>query len=247
MREKSLIKNKIAVFVEGQGELIFFRKLIPLLLENTHFSFQCLKLHSGKTEDVPYSYPNPDAVIHFMIINVQGDANVLSAIKEREQGLIKKGYSKIMGLRDMYSEAYKKHSNGISPEINDKFIKNAKSTIQSMSEAKKISFHFAIMEIEAWWLSMHSIFQKIDKSLTLDCIHAKLGFKLDEIDPETHFFHPSVTLKKILELVGKSYRKNRDDVESITSHIKKQDIETAVLNGRCGRFGSFIDEIRRFV
>lgn len=227
-----MAENKIAVFVEGQGELVFFRNILFHLLSDVSFSFECIKLHSGKMHDVPYTHNNPNAIVHFMIINVENDTKVLSAIKEREQRLFEKGYSKIIGLRDMYSELYRKYSMIISEEVNNLFIRNAESTIQSMSDPEKVSFHFSIMEIEAWWLSMYSIFGKINRSLTINYINENLGFRLDSIDPKKYFFHPAVALNNILQLIGSSYKKKLHDVESITSYIDIRDIRNAVLNDR---------------
>lgn len=241
-------KKKIAVFVEGQGELIFFRNMIFHLLGDIAFSFQCLKLHSGQTQEVPYTYSNPDAKVHFMIINVENDTKVLSVIKEREKGLLQKGYSKIIGLRDMYSEAYRKRSDRISETVNNQFIKSSELAIQSMSEPEKVSLHFSIMEIEAWWLSMYSIFEKKDSRLTVDYINENLGFKLDEIDPERHFFHPAVILNEILVLIGGSYKKKFSDVESITNSIDAESIELIISSeNKYESFRSFITEIHTSV
>jgi len=148
MREVSVTKNKIVVFVEGQGELVFFRVILFQLLRDVPFSFECMKLHSKEIHGVPYAVKNPKAKVHFTIIDVENDTKVLSIIKEQEQKLLQKGYSKIIGLRDMYSESYIKHSGGvISEDVNNKFIKNANSIIQLMSDPEKVSFYFSIMEI----------------------------------------------------------------------------------------------------
>lgn len=237
--------NKIAIFVEGQGELVFFRNIIFHLLSDIPFSFDCFKLHSGRTQDVPYCMENPNAIFHFMIVNVENDAKVLSVIKEREEKLLKIGYMKIIGLRDMYSEAYRKLSNGvICEDVNNQFINEAKSIIQSMSNPEKVSFHFSIMELEAWWLTMHTIFVKINNSLTIEFINENLGYKLDDIDPEKYFFHPYRAIKDILQLVNLEYKKKLHDVESIISKIAIEDIEMALLSSRSNSFKTFINEIK---
>lgn len=71
----------------------------------------------------------------------------------------------------MYSQAYSE----ISPRIIDnnvmqQFIEGAKHSIATMSQPDKIHFHFAIMELEAWWLCMYTLFAKIDKQLTVEFI-----------------------------------------------------------------------------
>jgi len=72
--------QKIAIFVEGQGELIFIRKLLVLLNEPAQISFGCFKLYGHAQQEVPYQYKNPYAKVHFNIINVGNDERVLTVI-----------------------------------------------------------------------------------------------------------------------------------------------------------------------
>ena len=98
--------NKIAIFVEGQTELIFTREYLNLLY-CYNVSINCLKLQAGNTTPVPYSYNPPNAEYEFYIYMVQNDVKVLSAMKEKESILYKQGFSKVIGLRDMYSRSIK--------------------------------------------------------------------------------------------------------------------------------------------
>jgi len=238
--------QKVAIFVEGQGELIFIRKLLVLLNDPAQVSFECFKLYGNLEQKVPYPYgtTNPLAKIYFKIINVGNDERVLSAIKEREEKLFKSGFNKIIGLRDMYSKAYRKKSkNVINDNVTQETIKLVTTTIVNMSNHDKIIFHFAIMELEAWWLSMYNLFARIDDRLTVSFIEKKLGYNLSNIDPETSFFHPSLEIDKIFKLVGSSYKKHFDDVESITSKIEFSDISDATNHHRCDCFRQFCDAL----
>jgi hypothetical protein len=239
--------QKVAVFVEGQSELIFVRNLLYHLIESAKFSFECFKLHANSQQEVPYEYKNPHAEVHFQIINVGNDEKVLDAIKERKDRLLSKGITKIIGLRDMYSKAYRiKSKNIIDDDVTQQFIEAVTTAIAEMNNADKISFHFAIMELEAWWLSMYNLFSKINELLTVIFIEEKLGYNLSKIDPEKAFFHPAHELDKILKLVGVSYKKHFDDVESITSKMDYSDISDALNNNRCDCFRKFCDEIHSF-
>jgi uncharacterized protein YegL len=72
---------------------------------------------------VPYEYKNPNAEVHFKIINVGNDEKVLDAIEENESQLLKQGFNKIIGLRDMYSKAYRKKSKKvIDNDVTRQFI-----------------------------------------------------------------------------------------------------------------------------
>ena len=148
----------------------------------------------------------------------------------------------------MYSEEYDKRAKGkIDLNVTQTIFENTKTVISSMKYADKIGFYFSIMEIEAWWLSMYSIFKKINDKLDIDFIHKSLGYKLNDINAETEFYHPSVILKKIFDLVDMKYDKKFDDVKKITSKIDENDIENGISNNRCERFKMFCDEIKGLI
>jgi len=210
---------------------------------------KCVKLHAGLHEDVPYSYGNQtESKLHFTIINVENDQKVLSQIQNQEENILKYTNSRIIGLRDMYSERYRDITHGIiDSELNKKFIDESKNSISRMSDPGRISFHFAIMEVESWWISMFTIFEKIDPLLTLDYIQQEIGINLSEVNVEEYVFHPYIKLKKILESVGKQYNKKYSDVEAITRQITIQDIEVGISNDRCVSLRDFYKELCSFV
>lgn len=236
--------NKVALFVEGQSEQIFIRHLLLRTMDCSKVSFTCLRLYAGKTIPARFDYPNPHAEMSFLIVNVGQDEKVLSEIKEREAHLIKQGFDRIIGLRDMYSEKYLKRSRtGIDNSVTTAFIDGWNSTIQKMSNPSKIKIHIAIMELEAWFLGMYDIFGRMNSILSVDYIEKELGFNLSDIDPQTEFFHPADVLASILGLVGCQYDKSSDQLESICSRIIRADIWNALENGRCESFGDFYEEM----
>ncbi len=235
--------RKIAVFVEG--ELIFVRNLLLCshLIDISKVSFECLRLYSESEQEVPFAFPNEHAKIHFQITNVGNDARVLAEIKRREAKLFKKGFSRIIGLRDMYSKAYRKRATHIDPNVTGAFVNAVKETIAEMDNADKISFHFAIMELEAWWLGMYNLFAKINSKLTVEFVEEHLHYDLSFVDPEKSFFHPAVELDKIYQLIEDKYGKSRDEVESITTKIESSDISDATNHDRCGSFKEFCNDL----
>jgi hypothetical protein len=188
----------------------------------------------------PYEHPNEYAETHFMIVNVGNDEKVLSVVMDREKKLLGSGYEKIIALRDMYSKKYRDRAgNTINDTITMDFVAGFQKTIEKMSEPDKIKMCFAIMELEAWFLGMYNIFEQLDHTLTVDYIEKKLGFNLSVIDPQTIFFKPSDKVDDILKLVGKRYKKSRDDAESICSKMKMNDFSNAFENERCISFKEF--------
>ncbi len=236
--------KKIAIFAEGLTEQIFVRYFLSLTLGWDKISFECFKLHADSMIHAPFTYRNKNAEIYFLIVNVANDERVLSAVKEREEKLIQRGYEKIIALRDMYSQAYRnKAGHEIKDTITEEFISGSLGTIQKMSDPDKIKICFAIMELEAWFLSMHNMFERIDPALTITYIEEKLGFNLSIIDPQTEFFKPADILINVLELIGLQYDKSAHVIESICSKININDFSDAFENGRCISFKSFHDEI----
>ena len=240
--------RRVVVFTEGQTEQIFVRELLFRIFDPSKLSLVCWELLAGNRSSTPYKYhnaPNPCVEIHFMIINVHGDEAVMSTIEEREKSLIEKGgFERIIGLRDMYSEKYDKLANGtINDAVSSQIIRSNKSKIQQMNYHDRIKLYFAIMEVEAWFLGMYSLFQKIDKNLTVDHIKQKLGIDLKAIDPQEAFYKPSHQLNSVIELRGGKYSKKKTEVESICCKMESKDFENARENGRCKCFDDFYKEI----
>jgi hypothetical protein len=215
--------KKIAIFAEGQTEVIFLRKLIEVVFEYNYnlFSFVSYTLNGSNLQKFRGSYIPPEPFVHFMVVNVQGDTKVLSAIKERERKLFIDGFDEIIGLRDMYSEEYEKLSNIVSDDLNKKFIDGSNLQIQKLSEPDKVKLFFSVMEIEAWFLSMYEIFGKLKKGIsdveTLNII----GGDLDHVE---RIFHPSNKLIQIFDRLEDSYKKRESDIEKIVSVIEEENI-----------------------
>ncbi len=237
--------RKVAIFAEGQTELIFVRGFLLRLIDPSKLSFECLELLAHKPYPVQYSYSCPNPEVHFLIINVHGDEGVLSSIRGREKELIERsGYEKIIGLRDMYSEVYKKLSPGmINDDISNQLIESHNSTIRKMTYHDRIKLHFAIMEIEAWFLAMYNIFQGIDSILSVEYIEEKLGFNLKSIDPQKEFYKPSNQVRDVFLLSGWQYDKKESDIENIISKMELIDFDNARENNRCKSFDAFYQEV----
>lgn len=232
--------RKLAIFVEGQAEFITVREF--LLREFGYIaSIECRTLFTARElRKAPYDYVNPTAQCHFQVINVGNDAAVLTRILEREQAMWNAGYEKIVGLRDMYSEAYREKARQIDPAITQRFIDGANDTLRQKAKfPEKIRFCFAIMEVEAWFLGMLTLFRKLDARLTVEYIKTHLQFDLAALDPETAFFHPAVRMDDIYQLVGRRYDKHQGDIEALASYLAKEDYTNLLASGKCHTFELF--------
>ncbi len=233
--------KKIAIFVEGQTELIVVREYLLKWFDYQNLEIECRTLFSdGKFHSSEYDYSTPNPQFHFQIINVGNDNAVLSRILKREQYMWRAGYEKIIGLRDMYSKEYREKSTVIDESVNKQFI-NARSEIIQLraTQPDKIKMCFAIMETETWFLGLHEIFEKIDKQLTNDFIFNQLSINLADIDPEKDVFHPAILLERIYGLIGNNYQKHKGDIEALTHHFDRESINNLLEQDKCNSFNVF--------
>jgi hypothetical protein len=112
-----------------------------------------------------------------------------------------------------------------------------------MSDPARVKVHFSIMELEAWFLVMHQLPNRLSPKLTPAVVQQKLECDLAKVDPETYFFKPSDALESIFALMGERYTKSRRVVERICSHITQEDYLRAAASGKCASFKRFHDEL----
>ena len=233
---------KTAIFVEGHTELIFFREYLLKMFDYHNIWVECYTLFTDNTfNTTEYALKNEHADYYFQIINVGNDNAVLSRILRREQNLWNNGFQKIFGVRDMYSKQYRElvQNAQISESLNQKFIDSIKTVLKEKAQnANAIYFQFAIMEVEAWFLGFKDCFNQIDEILTTNYIESCMGINIDEIDPETTFFHPASVVSQIYELGGKIYSKSKGDISAFMNVLQKEDFIKLADSDKCHSFKS---------
>ena len=179
-----------------------------------------------------------------MIVNVGNDNSVLSSIIGRLKFLRNKGFRLVIGLRDMYSSQYirdaKKHE--IVDEVSQRHANSVKDVLRDIEDGTFVDFHFAIMEIEAWFLGMDGFLERLDSRLTRDFVIKDLNINLDA-DPENTIFHPAAELGKIYALVDKRYDKHKSDISSIMSLLTNDDFLRLINSGKCNTFKMFAESL----
>lgn len=241
-------KRKIALFVEGDTELIFVRSFLNVWYnyDANLLGVECYKLQANQPHPVPYPIGSRDSENFYQIIIV-GNDNIMSKMLERAESLGNAGFSLVVGLRDMFCDAYHKksvHGRVVSPDLNARFIASAREVINNcgLSNSSDIQIHYAIMEVETWLLGMSNILTLIDSNLTKEDVVRQIGIDLSQ-DPETTIYHPAVELKKLFDLTGGQYDKHTDETEKIISQLIKEDYETLYHSGKCESFHRFVDAI----
>jgi len=237
--------RKIAIFVEGQTELITVREFLLREFNWNGIEIQCRTFYKKSDfKKVPYDVSCPNPEVHFQIINVGNDESVLTRILQREKYMWNSDYEKIIGLRDMYSKAYREDASQINNKVTEKFIKGAAETIKNKAKSpEKIKMCFAIMEIEAWFLGMYKVFEKLDNRLTAQYIKEQIGIDMEYVDPQTEFFHPANEMEKVYKLAGMSYDKHKGDIEAIVKHLSKDDYTYLHNSHKCNSFKIFYDSL----
>ena len=237
---------KVAFFVEGLTETIFIRSLLLNIFDSSKLEIECIRLFNTSKGEPTYSIFNDLAIMKVLIIDVEGDSKVLSGIKERENNFFNQSYKKIIGLRDMYSDEYKNLSKkkGADEKTNSLVISRTQSEINKMTHPNLIKLHFAIMEIEAWFLAMTDVLSKVDSRLTPNFIKNKLGFDILIIDPQFYFRKPSRDLEKVYALVGKTYDKTKSCLEGLMSKIQKEDFYNLYSSGKVSHYKNFFEDIK---
>lgn len=234
--------RKICVFVEGQTEQIFVREFLLKWFEYSHLSLECHQIIGSQTITAEYDYINPEADYHYQIVNVGNDNRVLSWLLDRVDGLKREGYELIVGLRDMYGQYYRKKSSVIDLELNKQIISAAYEEIQErlQKNAAMVSFHFAIMEIEAWMLAMYPSLLKKFPAISEDDLNNIYNI---EDDVEQTIYHPADTLNKVFNIVGSTYEKHKSDANSIVGFMEKEDFEVLLESGKSQTFKNFVNAL----
>ena len=234
--------KKTAIFVEGQTELIFVREFLLKIFDFQNIDLECFNLQSGNENSTAYPFPNSNATHHFTIINAGNDDKVLKHLLKREVSLWNTGFSKIIALRDMFSDRYiAVNGRKIDVLVNQQFINGANEQVEkSAQRPENITFCYAIMETEAWFLGIEGWLTNIDARLTNDFIKQQLGFDLNT-DPEVAYFHPATVLHKIYELADKKYEKTVSGTSRIVDFFDKNHFENLYKTPKCGSFNYFYD------
>ncbi len=237
---------KIAIYVEGQTELIFIREVLLKWYEYdaAKVGIKCMELRNSAPFETEYSFGNEDSERFYLIVNVGGDSRALSKALDNAPKHRNIGFSKILVLRDMYSKEYVSAQSKriIDPELNNRFINGVKTSIKAKNLEGYVHCFFAIMEIEAWLLGMGWYLDSFDNRLNSKELIEKLKLDIDA-DPEITEFHPALRLKRIYNHIGSNYDKHAAEINSIMSNITKQDITKLLTSGKCNSFKMFIENL----
>ena len=232
--------KKIACFVEGQTEQIFVERLFQEIAGYKEIDIETYKFQGRKDNRRIQSLKLStikNAPFLVLIYDCGCDSHVVSDIRKQHQSLIKKGYEKILGLRDLYPTPL-----GKKEEI-ETGIRGILKPLQKIGVP--ISVILAVMEIEAWFLAEWHYFDKLDSRLTPNLILQELNLDLINTDVEKKP-HPTEDLKDIYRLVSRKYDKNEKASQEIINNLDYEFLYVDLVKS-VNQLKSFIDEIDSFL
>jgi hypothetical protein len=188
--------RKLAIFVEGQTELIFVQRYVEEIAGAHRISFATAEYHetilglrltpSSGAED-----------LFVLIVNCGNDEKVASVMLESYARLKAEGYERVLGLRDLFP----KRRSDLA-----RILADSHNLMQPYSGEMEV--YVAVEEIEAWFLQEEFHYLRIDPSITKDRIRHALNFDINSQCAE-QFRHPAKLLDRAYQLGGARYRKKK--------------------------------------
>jgi len=210
--------KKLAIFVEGQTELVFVEKLLLEIGNAKELSIRKEALSGGSTcpvtstliGEIPESTETKYKILIYSSCN---DEKVLSDIKERYADLKSNGYIKIIGLRDLYPKDYSKKD----------IVKRAIQSYVTREGFTNTNIVLAIMEVETWFLAETTHYNRLHPDLTLDKIKPIVDFLLIS-NFEQDISKPADLLNTIYKLVGYAYKKKEKQVQRTVNSLDYEEL-----------------------
>jgi hypothetical protein len=198
--------DRLAVFVEGYTEVKFVKRLVEEVAGHKSVLIEHREIRGGGRDSgvrrtmglVEAARPETGRKYYVLIVDCGGDDQVKTRILEEHENLTNKGYSTIIGLRD------------VRPKFAHNEIARLESNLPKYIKTSLIPVEFilAIMEIEAWFLAEATHFPRIDPAITAAAIKAILGFDPENDDLERRL-EPAADLRNCYAIGGKTYSKGR--------------------------------------
>jgi hypothetical protein len=195
--------NRLAVFVEGYTEILFIEKLLEEIAGVNNIIIESRRISGGssaprKMKIIKAAKQNTGQKYFVLIFDCGGDESVKTRILEEHGNLTKKGYSKIIGIRDVRP----KFTYAEIPRLEVNLPKYIKTSFAP------VAFILSIMEIEAWFLAEISHYSQIEPSITVNEIKKKLGFDPEHDNLELRPY-PADDLNACYAIGGKTYTKDQ--------------------------------------
>lgn len=231
--------KRMAIFVEGLTEQILVRRLVEKVMREKDVAVQTVKITGGHNVRMSFTVmhaakPRHNTKYYVLIYDCGGETNVKGYLMTQREQLVSRGYSCILGLRDVYPTFTHSDIPRLRKGLNFRIPQNGAVT----------RICLAIMETEAWFLGEYTHLRKVSNKLTPEFIEKRLGFNPKSGNMEDRN-NPAHDLKRVYRLANHDYTKKRDRLNSI---ISKLDFNffTHRLARKMQSLGDFIAPIEDF-
>ena len=203
--------NRLAIFVEGYTEVVLVAKMIEEIAGQHRVLIEHRCIRGGNKARrtmrlIAAAKPNTGQEHYILLYDCGGDDLVKDRIREEHENLTKQGYSRLIGIRD------------VRPKFTYQDISKLEANLPRYIQTSlaPVTFILSIMEIEAWFLAEETHFQRIDPSITVQSIRARLGFDPENDDMELRPC-PADDLNACYAIGGKTYVKNqaKDTIDAL--------------------------------
>ncbi len=231
--------KRIAIFVEGLTEQILVRRMLETVMRKKQITVQTVKITGGHSIRMSFTVMHAAKVesrtaYYVLIYDCGGETNVKGYLMMQRKKLVAKGYTCILGLRDVY------------PTFSHEEIPKLKRGLNYyLSQKGAITrIHLAEMETEAWFLGDYTHLKKISGKLTPAFIEKRLGF-----NPKTENMEgrnaPAHDLKMVYKLVDRDYTKKRNKLNNIVSKLDFY-FMTRTLTKKMSSLDDFVRQLELF-
>lgn len=231
--------KKLAIFVEGLTEQILVRHMLQAVLDRNRIAIQAVKITGGHNVRMSFTVMRAAHVdrqtdYYVLIYDCGGESNVKSYLMSQREKLVASGYTRILGLRDVYPTFVREEVPRLIRGLNHQLPQKKAFT----------QIYLAIMETEAWFLGEYHHLRKISQRLTPEFIEKQLGFNPKTQNMEERS-QPARDMKSVYQLVGHDYTKKKDRLNSVVSKLDFR-FFTHKLAARMSGLGMFVEGLEQF-
>jgi hypothetical protein len=200
--------KRVAVFVEGQTELIFIERLIGEYFGYHQVAFEKELERAGQIVALKGGYEPDQSEYFFLLVNCEGDGRVVSAIRDRAERLLAADYDVVIGIRDLHP---------LRRDQEASLIAGATQVLGAIGDLD-CRIVVAVMEIEAWFLLDPKLPLAISGDLTPVKVIELSGHDLQQCDVSA-VDHPAGVVSKMYVVAGGRYRKKLADTHGIVDRL----------------------------
>lgn len=224
--------KKIAIFVEGHTEFHLVEHLLQEFCGHGRIRLECFKKHGPKIMMLrSIGAPEESAEILVQLTNCDGDGSVKSAILDRLGVLKSRGFTVIIGLRDLHPKPL---------EIMEAFKAKLHEGLDNHGVYIKICL--AVREIESWVINEFTHYKRISQNLTDKIVSSSLGFDPASESAEITIEKPAQWLAKAYAVGGFDYKKTQHDANKIAAALD-YDILSVSVREMSNSLNEFLTEL----